>query len=101
MSNSLRRTVVLIDLSGTLHVEDTATDGAVEALNRLLDSPNKYAVKFVTNTTKVRDSMRLVNRPLQIVGVHQQSTRTTASLRLQPYRENANIHLTVGSTTAH
>lgn len=74
-----RRTLkaVLIDLSGTLHVEDTAVPGAQEALNRWesfrflltivtsatslqLNSPScdsrlrqaSVAVKFVTNTTK-------------------------------------------------
>ncbi|XP_055717377.1 haloacid dehalogenase-like hydrolase domain-containing protein 2 isoform X2 [Salvelinus fontinalis] len=41
---------VLIDLSGTLHVEDTAVPGAQEALKRLRQS--SVAVKFVTNTTK-------------------------------------------------
>ncbi|KAJ8007517.1 hypothetical protein DPEC_G00118320 [Dallia pectoralis] len=42
--------VVLIDLSGTLHVEDSAVPGAQEALNRLRQA--SVAVKFVTNTTK-------------------------------------------------
>ncbi|XP_076875717.1 haloacid dehalogenase-like hydrolase domain-containing protein 2 [Brachyhypopomus gauderio] len=41
---------VLIDLSGTLHIEDTAVPGAQEALARLRHAP--VAVKFVTNTTK-------------------------------------------------
>eukprot|EP00066_Takifugu_rubripes_P014064 XP_011603330.1 PREDICTED: haloacid dehalogenase-like hydrolase domain-containing protein 2 [Takifugu rubripes] len=41
---------VLIDLSGTLHVEDTAVPGAQEALRRLRQA--SVAVKFVTNTTK-------------------------------------------------
>lgn len=41
---------VLIDLSGTLHIEDTAVSGAQEALQKLRSSP--VAVKFVTNTTK-------------------------------------------------
>ncbi|XP_008324338.1 haloacid dehalogenase-like hydrolase domain-containing protein 2 [Cynoglossus semilaevis] len=41
---------VLIDLSGTLHVEDTAVAGAQEALSRLRQA--SVAVKFVTNTTK-------------------------------------------------
>uniref|UniRef100_A0A8C2X894 Haloacid dehalogenase-like hydrolase domain-containing protein 2 n=1 Tax=Cyclopterus lumpus TaxID=8103 RepID=A0A8C2X894_CYCLU len=41
---------VLIDLSGTLHVEDTAVPGAQDALNRLRQA--SVAVKFVTNTTK-------------------------------------------------
>ncbi|XDV53807.1 hypothetical protein PO909_022224 [Leuciscus waleckii] len=41
---------VLVDLSGTLHIEDAAVPGAQEALTRLRQSP--VAVKFVTNTTK-------------------------------------------------
>lgn len=41
---------VLIDLSGTLHIEDTAVPGAQEALKRLRQA--SVAVKFVTNTTK-------------------------------------------------
>lgn len=41
---------VLVDLSGTLHIEDSAVPGAQEALRRLRSAP--LAVKFVTNTTK-------------------------------------------------
>uniref|UniRef100_A0A6I8RDP6 Haloacid dehalogenase-like hydrolase domain-containing protein 2 n=1 Tax=Xenopus tropicalis TaxID=8364 RepID=A0A6I8RDP6_XENTR len=41
---------VLVDLSGTLHVEDTAIPGAQEALRRLREAP--VALRFVTNTTK-------------------------------------------------
>ncbi|CAD7079411.1 unnamed protein product [Hermetia illucens] len=40
----------LIDLSGTLHVEDDPTPGAVEALERLRKT--NLHIKFVTNTTK-------------------------------------------------
>ncbi|XP_052862877.1 haloacid dehalogenase-like hydrolase domain-containing protein 2 [Anopheles cruzii] len=42
--------MALIDLSGTLHVDDQPTDGAVEALKRLRQ--HGVGVKFVTNTTK-------------------------------------------------
>ncbi|XP_050080837.1 haloacid dehalogenase-like hydrolase domain-containing protein 2 [Anopheles maculipalpis] len=42
--------LALIDLSGTLHVDDQPTEGAVEALKRLREHGVK--VKFVTNTTK-------------------------------------------------
>ncbi|KAF7282803.1 hypothetical protein GWI33_001949 [Rhynchophorus ferrugineus] len=42
--------MVLIDLSGTLHIENQAISGAVQALNRLRETDLK--VKFVTNTTK-------------------------------------------------
>ncbi|KAF4081842.1 hypothetical protein AMELA_G00144960 [Ameiurus melas] len=41
---------VLIDLSGTLHIEDSAVPGAQEALARLRRA--KVAIKFVTNTTQ-------------------------------------------------
>ena len=41
---------VLIDLSGTLHVEDVATPNAVAALKKLRGSGRH--VRFVTNTTK-------------------------------------------------
>ncbi|XP_006627316.1 haloacid dehalogenase-like hydrolase domain-containing protein 2 [Lepisosteus oculatus] len=49
---AVRRVVkaVLIDLSGTLHIEDSAVPGAQEALTRLRRAP--VNVKFVTNTTK-------------------------------------------------
>ncbi|KAK2818956.1 hypothetical protein Q5P01_024517 [Channa striata] len=52
---------VLIDLSGTLHIEDTAVPGAQEALNRLRQA--SVAVKFVTNTTK--ESKRTLLERLQ------------------------------------
>ncbi|XP_052890136.1 haloacid dehalogenase-like hydrolase domain-containing protein 2 [Anopheles moucheti] len=42
--------LALIDLSGTLHVDDQPTEGAVDALKRLRSHGVK--VKFVTNTTK-------------------------------------------------
>lgn len=42
--------MVLIDLSGTLHVDDTVIPGAIEALKRLRNTD--LLVKFVTNTTK-------------------------------------------------
>ncbi|KAM8961781.1 haloacid dehalogenase-like hydrolase domain-containing protein 2 [Pelodytes ibericus] len=41
---------VLVDLSGTLHIEDTAVAGAQEALKRLRSAP--VVIRFVTNTTK-------------------------------------------------
>ncbi|KOC60926.1 Haloacid dehalogenase-like hydrolase domain-containing protein 2 [Habropoda laboriosa] len=42
--------MVLIDLSGTLHIDNTVIPGAVEALNRLRSA--NIPLKFVTNTTK-------------------------------------------------
>ncbi|XP_058462118.1 haloacid dehalogenase-like hydrolase domain-containing protein 2 [Malaya genurostris] len=41
---------VLIDLSGTLHIDDQPTEGSVDALKRLRQLD--ITVKFVTNTTK-------------------------------------------------
>ncbi|KAM3845195.1 haloacid dehalogenase-like hydrolase domain-containing protein 2 isoform 2-T2 [Vipera latastei] len=41
---------VLVDLSGTLHIEDSAVPGAQEALKKLRSAP--VAIRFVTNTTK-------------------------------------------------
>ncbi|XP_061025772.1 haloacid dehalogenase-like hydrolase domain-containing protein 2 [Eubalaena glacialis] len=41
---------VLVDLSGTLHIEDTAVPGAQEALQR--QGATSVMVRFVTNTTK-------------------------------------------------
>lgn len=41
---------VLIDLSGTLHIESSEVPGSIEALKRLKSSNLKYL--FVTNTTK-------------------------------------------------
>ncbi|XP_061469975.1 haloacid dehalogenase-like hydrolase domain-containing protein 2 isoform X2 [Rhineura floridana] len=41
---------VLVDLSGTLHIEDSAIPGAQEALKRLRSAP--VTIRFVTNTTK-------------------------------------------------
>ncbi|KAM6475821.1 haloacid dehalogenase-like hydrolase domain-containing protein 2 isoform 2-T2 [Liasis olivaceus] len=41
---------VLVDLSGTLHIEDSAVPGAQEALKKLRRAP--IAIRFVTNTTK-------------------------------------------------
>ncbi|KFV58533.1 Haloacid dehalogenase-like hydrolase domain-containing protein 2 [Tyto alba] len=42
---------VLVDLSGTLHIEDSAVPGAQEALKRQLRSA-PVTIRFVTNTTK-------------------------------------------------
>lgn len=55
---------VLVDLSGTLHIEDSAIPGALEALTRLRDSNVK--LKFVTNTTK--EPLRLLHEKLMQIG---------------------------------
>ncbi len=54
--------VVLVDLSGTLHIENQLVPGSREALRKLRDS-GLYNIKFVTNTTKESKSslLRLVN----------------------------------------
>ena len=46
---------LLIDLSGTIHVENEVIPGAVEAVKRLRDA--KVPIKFVTNTTKVSETL--------------------------------------------
>lgn len=52
---SKRIHAILIDLSGTLHIEDIPIEGAVDALARL-QKREDVRLKFVTNTTKVRFS---------------------------------------------
>jgi HAD superfamily hydrolase (TIGR01458 family) len=59
-----RIAAALIDLSGTLHIEDTLIPGAVEALCRLQSAD--VLVKFVTNTTKL--PLRLLHERLQSLG---------------------------------
>ncbi|XP_059159275.1 haloacid dehalogenase-like hydrolase domain-containing protein 2 isoform X2 [Physella acuta] len=51
---------ILIDLSGTLHIDDDQTPGAVDALKRLQANKNLH-IKFVTNTTKESKNF-LLNR---------------------------------------
>uniref|UniRef100_A0AAQ6A7C9 Haloacid dehalogenase-like hydrolase domain-containing protein 2 n=1 Tax=Amphiprion ocellaris TaxID=80972 RepID=A0AAQ6A7C9_AMPOC len=67
---------VLIDLSGTLHVEDMAVPGAQEALNRLRQA--SVAVKFVTNTTK--ESKRNLLERLQHLNFDLQENEIFTSL---------------------
>ncbi|XP_025829645.1 haloacid dehalogenase-like hydrolase domain-containing protein 2 isoform X2 [Agrilus planipennis] len=55
---------VLIDLSGTLHIDDTAIPGAVNALNRLRKT--NVLIKFVTNTTK--ECQRILHERLTKLG---------------------------------
>lgn len=52
------RIAVLIDLSGTLHVDDLCIAGASAALQRLRRNP-RFALRFVTNTTKVSHNIPL------------------------------------------
>ncbi|KAK1884364.1 Haloacid dehalogenase-like hydrolase domain containing protein 2 [Dissostichus eleginoides] len=67
---------VLIDLSGTLHIEDTAVPGAQDALNRLRQA--SVDVKFVTNTTK--ESKRSLLERLQRLDFHVQEKEIFTSL---------------------
>lgn len=55
---------VLIDLSGTLHIENEITPNAVEALKRLRGT--NMHIKFVTNTTK--ESRRILHERLVKLG---------------------------------
>lgn len=55
---------VLIDLSGTIHVDDTVINGSIQALERLRGS--NLHVKFVTNTTK--ESKRVLLERLNKLG---------------------------------
>lgn len=66
----------LIDLSGTLHVEDEPTPGAVQALERLRESNIQF--KFVTNTTK-ESSITLYNR-LRNIGFNVSKSEIYSSL---------------------
>jgi HAD superfamily hydrolase (TIGR01458 family) len=54
----------LMDLSGTVHIGDTPTPSAIEALEKLRRS--KLKVKFVTNTTK--ESVRSLLARLKRIG---------------------------------
>lgn len=67
---------VLIDLSGTLHVEDTAIPGAVDALKRLRES--NVPIKFVTNTTK--ESRRCLYERLISLGFELKENEIWSSL---------------------
>ncbi|OQV18064.1 Haloacid dehalogenase-like hydrolase domain-containing protein 2 [Hypsibius exemplaris] len=58
--------MALIDLSGTLHVDDQAQPGAVAAIDRLRQSG--IPLRFVTNTTK--ESKRLIHQRLLNMGFH-------------------------------
>ncbi|EAT40614.1 AAEL007677-PA [Aedes aegypti] len=85
----------LIDLSGTLHVEDQPTDGAVEALKRLRQLG--VSVKFVTNTTKESVSSlyaRLVKIGFQLEQTEIYSSLTAASRFVQSNNLNPYYILT-------
>jgi ribonucleotide monophosphatase NagD (HAD superfamily) len=52
MARLTRPSGLLIDLSGTIHIEDKAIPGAIEAVKTLRRKNIPFL--FVTNTTKVR-----------------------------------------------
>ncbi|XP_071497518.1 haloacid dehalogenase-like hydrolase domain-containing protein 2 [Diadema antillarum] len=76
MATRSRLKAVLIDLSGTIHIEDLAIPGAVSALKRLRDGALK--IKFVTNTTK--ESMVTLHHRLTKIGFNIQPTEIFSSL---------------------
>ena len=51
---AFRPRAFLIDLSGTVHVENFALPGAIEAVNKI--KTQKIPCLFVTNTTKVKNA---------------------------------------------
>ncbi|KAI0237154.1 Haloacid dehalogenase-like hydrolase domain-containing protein 2 [Lamellibrachia satsuma] len=59
-----RVTAALVDLSGTIHIDNTAIKGAKEALDKLTKAGIK--VKYVTNTTK--EPLRLLHQKLTSLG---------------------------------
>nr|XP_054764046.1 haloacid dehalogenase-like hydrolase domain-containing protein 2 [Lytechinus pictus] len=64
MARMSRLRAVLIDLSGTIHIEDAAIPGAVAALKCLREKTTN--IKFVTNTTK--ESMAMLHSRLTRIG---------------------------------
>ncbi|KAK0410341.1 hypothetical protein QR680_005075 [Steinernema hermaphroditum] len=74
-----RRIVLMIDLSGTLHVAKSQTPGAVEALKKLRAS-QRFSPKilFVTNTTK--ESINVLHNRLTSIGFDIQKNEIFTSL---------------------
>ncbi|XP_055620180.1 haloacid dehalogenase-like hydrolase domain-containing protein 2 [Toxorhynchites rutilus septentrionalis] len=68
--------VALIDLSGTLHIEDQPTEGAVDALKKLRNLG--VMVKFVTNTTK--ESVSSLHARLIKIGFQLEQSEIFSSL---------------------
>ena len=56
---------LLIDLSGTIHIEDKVIQGSIEAVNLL--RRNGIPFLFVTNTTKVRNECLIFFLNRQII----------------------------------
>ncbi|XP_039950772.1 haloacid dehalogenase-like hydrolase domain-containing protein 2 [Bactrocera neohumeralis] len=66
----------LIDLSGTLHIENEPTPDAVNALKRLRDTD--IQIKFVTNTTK--ESRKTLHERLRKIGFELEAHEIFSSL---------------------
>ncbi|XP_067621835.1 haloacid dehalogenase-like hydrolase domain-containing protein 2 isoform X3 [Eurosta solidaginis] len=66
----------LIDLSGTLHIEDSPTPNAVEGLRRLREK--NIHIKFVTNTTK--ESRKTLHKRLRKIGFELEANEIFSSL---------------------
>lgn len=78
---------VLIDLSGTIHIENTVIPGSIQALKRLRQTG--VAIRFVTNTTKEsKDTLlkRLTNIGFD-VKAEEVFTSLTAARRLVDHRQ--------------
>lgn len=85
---------VLIDLSGTIHIESNEIPGSIEALERLKNSGLKY--KFVTNTTK--ESQNALYTRLRAIGFDLKREQIFSSLiaaRDFIEKENLRPHLIV------
>ncbi|TMW49296.1 hypothetical protein DOY81_005596 [Sarcophaga bullata] len=76
VKNKMPIKAALIDLSGTLHVEDQPTQDAVNALKRLRESG--LYIRFVTNTTK-ESRQTLLNR-LKTIGFEIEKDEIHSSL---------------------
>ncbi|KXS17810.1 hypothetical protein M427DRAFT_30264 [Gonapodya prolifera JEL478] len=62
---SRKKPTVLIDLSGTVHVDDAPIEGSVEAVQMLRD--NGFTIRFLSNTTKHSSSTLI--RSLRAMGL--------------------------------
>ena len=68
---------VLIDLSGTIHIEDQCIEGALQSIRILMNHPN-FQVHFVSNTTK--QSRQSLLKGLNALGFNITSEHVTTSL---------------------
>ncbi|XP_066151418.1 haloacid dehalogenase-like hydrolase domain-containing protein 2 [Euwallacea fornicatus] len=67
---------VLVDLSGTLHIDNQAIPGAIQALKRL--KQQDLTIKYVTNTTK--ESKRMLHERLTNLGFQVNKSDIISSL---------------------